>query len=135
MVTDGEDNASRESLEQAVAPAGGERPDGLHHRLAAGRALQACQARASRNGRRHRRRGFFPKDLSEVHAITSQIAHDIRNQYTIGYKPSTPQSAGGFRTVKVVAQSRGYKKLQVRTRSGYYAGQQSPSTNTQRTGQ
>lgn len=67
---------------------------------------------------------FFPKDLSEVNAITSQIAHDIRNQYTIGYKPDRPQSAGGYRTVKVAAQAKGYKKLTVRTRSGYYAGQE-----------
>jgi Ca-activated chloride channel homolog len=62
-----------------------------------------------------------------VQAITSQIAHDIRNQYTIQYKPTNPQSAGGYRTVKVEAQARGYKKLQVRTRSGYYAGQERAS--------
>ena len=74
---------------------------------------------------------FFPKDLSEVQAITSQIAHDIRNQYTIEYKPSTPQSAGGYRTVKVEAQAKGYKKLQVRTRSGYYAGQQRAAATDQ----
>jgi VWFA-related protein len=67
---------------------------------------------------------FFPKDLSEVQAITSQIAHDIRNQYTIQYKPLNPQSAGGYRTVRVAAQAHGYKKLQVRTRSGYYAGKE-----------
>jgi VWFA-related protein len=70
---------------------------------------------------------FFPNNLSEVEAITQQIAHDIRNQYTIQYKPSTPQSAGGYRTVKVLAKAPGYKNLQVRTRSGYYAGQQRAS--------
>jgi Ca-activated chloride channel family protein len=52
------------------------------------------------------------------------VAHDIRNQYIIGYKPSNPQSRGGYRTVKVEARSSGYGKLQVRTRSGYYAEQQ-----------
>jgi len=62
--------------------------------------------------------------LAEVDSITQQIAHDIRNQYTIGYKPSRPQSEGGFRSVKVEADAKGFKKLQVRTRSGYYAGQQ-----------
>jgi VWFA-related protein len=71
---------------------------------------------------------YFPKSLDEVESTCRQIAHDIRNQYTIGYKPSTPQSAGGYRTVKVEAQAKGYKKLQVRTRSGYYAGQQRAST-------
>ena len=66
---------------------------------------------------------FFPQGLAEVDSITQQIAHDIRNQYTIGYKPTKPQSEGGFRSVKVDANAKGYKKLQVRTRSGYYAGQ------------
>ena len=39
VVTDGEDNASRESLEQAIrAAARGKWPDRLHHRLARRRA-------------------------------------------------------------------------------------------------
>ena len=74
---------------------------------------------------------FFPKeDLSEVEAITQQIAHDIRNQYTIQYKPSTPQSAGGYRTVKVEATAKGYKKLQAYALTGEpgYAGQRAHLT-------
>ena len=70
---------------------------------------------------------FFPKDLSEVDNITRQVAHDIRNQYTIGYRPSTPREKGGYRTIKVEARAKGYGKLQVRTRSGYYAGQERAS--------
>ena len=50
------------------------------------------------------------------------MARDIRNQYTIGYKPSTPKNQGGYRMVKVDAKSSGHGKLVVRTRSGYYAG-------------
>jgi VWFA-related protein len=64
---------------------------------------------------------FFPSDLSQVDAVSNQVAHDIRNQYTIGYKPTTPKSEGGYRQVKVDAAAKGYKKLTVRTRSGYYA--------------
>ncbi len=64
---------------------------------------------------------FFPANVNEVEAISQQIAHDIRNQYTIGYKPSTPKTEGGYRQVKVDAVASGYKKLSVRTRSGYYA--------------
>jgi VWFA-related protein len=63
---------------------------------------------------------FFPADVNGVEAISRQIAHDIRNQYTIGYKPSTPKTEGGYRQVKVDAVD-GNKKLVVRTRSGYYA--------------
>jgi VWFA-related protein len=67
---------------------------------------------------------FFPKNLPEVDSISRQIAHDIRNQYTLGYKPSTSRTAGGYRTIRVVAHAKGFGKLQVRTRSGYYAGQE-----------
>jgi VWFA-related protein len=65
---------------------------------------------------------FFPRTLDEVDAISSSVARDIRNQYTIGYKPTTPKTVGGYRTVRVEARARGYGKLTVRTRSGYYAG-------------
>jgi len=125
VVTDGEDNASRESLEQAVRRLEEQNGPtvytiGLLGEEHSKRARRALREMAEDTGGV----AFFPKDLSEVQAITSQIAHDIRNQYTIQYKAGTPQSAGGYRTVKVEAQAKGYKKLQVRTRSGYYAGQQ-----------
>jgi len=130
VVTDGEDNASRESLEQAVRRLQVENGPtvytiGLLQEEHSKRAKRALREMAEETGGV----AFFPKDLNEVNAITSQIAHDIRNQYTIGYKPDTPQSAGGYRTVRVDAQAKGYKKLQVRTRSGYYAGQKSASSS------
>ena len=125
VVTDGEDNASRESLEQALRRLEEKNGPtvytiGLLQEERSKRARRALREMAEDTGGV----AFFPKDLSEVQAITSQIAHDIRNQYTIQYKPSTPQSVGGYRTVKVEANAKGYKRLQVRTRSGYYAGQQ-----------
>jgi hypothetical protein len=66
---------------------------------------------------------YFPKDLSEVDEISRQVARDIRNQYVIGYKPSAIQHGGVYRQVRVEARASGYKRLQVRTRSGYYATQ------------
>ena len=132
VVTDGEDNASRESLEQTLRRLEEKNGPTIYTIGLLGdehskRARRALREMAEDTGGV----AFFPKDLSEVQAITSQIAHDIRNQYTIGYKPSTPQSAGGYRTVKVEANAKGYKKLQVRTRSGYYAGQQHAATPQQ----
>ena len=35
-------------------------------------------------------------------AISRAVAHDIRNQYTIGYKPTTPKNQGGYRTALLV---------------------------------
>ncbi len=125
VITDGEDNASRESLEQALRRLEEQNGPTIYTIGLLGdehskRARRALREMAEDTGGV----AFFPSNLNEVEAITQQIAHDIRNQYTIQYKPSTPQSAGGYRTVKVEAQAKGYKKLQVRTRSGYYAGQQ-----------
>jgi len=126
VITDGEDNASRESLEQAIRTLQAENGPTVYTIGILGdehskRARRALREMAEETGGV----AFFPKDVSEVGAITSQIAHDIRNQYTIVYKPTKPQSAGGYRTVKVEVSAKGYKHLQVRTRSGYYAGRQS----------
>src|SRR5271167_2669920 len=124
VVTDGEDNASHESLEQAIRRLQEENGPtvytiGLLQEEHSKRARRALREMAEETGGI----AFFPQGLGEVEAITQQIAHDIRNQYTLGYKPTKPQSEGGFRSVKVDANAKGYKKLQVRTRSGYYAGQ------------
>ena len=132
IVTDGEDNASRESLEAAirkVAVDGGPTVYtigilGEEERGAAKRAKRALRLMAEQTGGV----SFFPDNLGEVDSISRQVAHDIRNQYTIGYKPSNPQNRGGFRTVKVEAKAPGYKHLQVRTRTGYYANEQPVKT-------
>ena len=128
VVTDGEDNASRESLEAAVrklAVDGGPTVYtigilGEEEKGAAKRAKRALRLISEQTGGV----SFFPENLGEVDAISKQVAHDIRNQYTIGYKPTNPQNRGGFRTVKVEARAPGYKHLQVRTRTGYYANDQ-----------
>ncbi len=125
VVTDGEDNASRESLEQAVRRLQEEDGPtvyaiGLLGEEKQRRARRALITIAERTGGLY----FFPKNLDEVDEISRTIAHEIRNQYTIGYKPSTPKSAGEFRTIRVEAHAKGYKQLTVRTRSGYYPGQE-----------
>jgi len=122
VVTDGEDTASRDTLEQAVraiAVDGGPTvyTIGLLGHEREKKARRALRILAEQTGGV----AFFPIDVNEVEAISQQIAHDIRNQYTIGYRPSTPKTEGGYRQVKVDAEAKGYKKLSVRTRSGYYA--------------
>jgi Ca-activated chloride channel homolog len=129
VVTDGEDNASSESLEQAIRRLQLENGPTVYSIGILGDDREAHRAKRALTALALQTGGvaFFPKDVSEVDAVSQQVAHDIRNQYTIGYKPSNPRQRGGYRSVKVEARAPGYGKLQVRTRSGYYAGQERAS--------
>ena len=51
--------------------------------------------------------------------VAHQVAHDIRNQYTLAYTPVNIALDGSFRQIKVTANGPG--RPTVRTRSGYYA--------------
>jgi len=65
-------------------------------------------------------KAFYPKELSEVHAIAQQISTDLRTQYAIGYYPSNEARDGSFRAVKVLVNS-GARRLVARSRNGYTA--------------
>jgi|SRR5450755_1762606 len=126
VVTDGEDNASNETLEQAVKHLQEENGPSVYAIGILGdeehpkRAKRALEVMAQRTGGI----AFFPKTLDEVDEISKTVARDIRNQYSIGYKPTKPRSEGGFRAVHVDAKAKGHGKMTVRTKSGYYAGVQ-----------
>ncbi|MBV9182025.1 MAG: VWA domain-containing protein [Acidobacteria bacterium] len=125
VVTDGEDDASQETLDQAVQRLQQENGPtvyaiGLLGEEKSRRAKRALEILADRTGGI----AFFPPTLDQVDEISRNVAHDIRSQYTISYAPTTPKSVGGFRTIHVDAHARPYKKLTVRTRTGYYPGQE-----------
>jgi VWFA-related protein len=125
VVTDGEDNASRTSLEAAIRRLQDEEGPTVYTITILGeekarRAKRAMQQLALNTGGI----AFFPEGVGEVDRISQQIARDIRNQYVIGYQPKRPRTDGGYRSVKVEAQAKGYRRLQVRTRSGYFPGQE-----------
>ncbi|HKT25085.1 MAG TPA: VWA domain-containing protein [Terriglobales bacterium] len=125
VVTDGEDNASTDTLEQAVRRVQDDNGPmiytigilGGEHEKRAKRALESLAINTGGVA-------FFPKDLGEVDQIARAVARDIRSQYSIYYRPTRPQEQGGFRQVKVDAHAPGYGRLQVRTRAGYYANPQ-----------
>ena len=137
VVTDGEDNASRHSLENAVEQA--QRNDAViyavgvfgdedlkHDRRAMKKARTALTQLAVATGGL----AFFPEDASDTEAICTQIARDIRNQYTLAYYPTNAAHDGSFRAVQVeILAPHGSGKLNVRTRSGYYASRALPSGN------
>jgi Ca-activated chloride channel family protein len=123
VVTDGRDNASEESLEEAVREL--QRRDGpvvymigfLDQTKQTGATMRALQTIASNTGGA----AYFPRNLAEVDTITRSIAFDIRNQYVIGYKSSNPSEGHAFHTIDVQAHDSGRRKLRVRTRTGYYS--------------
>ena len=128
VVTDGEDNASRESLEQAIRRLQRENGPTVYAIGILGeerqkRARRALSALSENTGGI----SYFPRDLDEVDTITREVAHDIRNQYIIGYKPANGKQDTGYRTVRVEAKAPGHGKLFVRTRTGYYSGQERAS--------
>jgi Ca-activated chloride channel family protein len=63
-------------------------------------------------------RSWFLADVNAITAVTPEIAHEIRNQYVIGYTSSDPTKDGKFRSIRVEVNVPG---ATVRTRSGYYA--------------
>jgi Ca-activated chloride channel homolog len=126
VITDGEDNASSTTLEETVR-----RIQDLQGPVVYSIGLLYDDTGGGREAHRARRAlemlsnetggiSFFPKNLEQVDAIAGEVAKDIREQYTIGYKSTKPASLGGFRMVRVEAKAKGYNKLIVRTRTGYY---------------
>jgi VWFA-related protein len=123
IVTDGQDNMSQETLQEAlhrVQQANGPTlyAVGLLGSGLEGPGRDALQRLADRTGGV----AYFPDTLDQVDSITRTVAHDIRNQYLIAYKPTNQNAKPGYQSLRVEARAPGYGKLTVRTRSGYYPG-------------
>ena len=128
VISDGLDNASRRSLENAVREA--QRSEAVIYAIG---IFSDADLKENR-GQMRKARGaltdlttatgglaFFPDSADDTEALCTQIAHDIRNQYTLGYNPTNSTRDGRFRSVRVdVTPPRGMGKLSVRTRTGYF---------------
>src|SRR5712692_4798193 len=97
VVTDGEDNASRKNLATCVQEA--QRSEAAIYAVgllsqeskrAAKKARQALSSLADATGGL----AFFPEAVQDTEAICTQIAHDIRNQYTLAYYPTNTAKDG-----------------------------------------
>jgi Ca-activated chloride channel homolog len=65
---------------------------------------------------------FFPKNVGDVEEVCRRIARDLRNQYTVGYKPSNEKLDGSWRKVIVkVTPPKTMPKVTVHSKKGYYA--------------
>ena len=126
IVTDGEDNASSATLEEAIRKI--QDLDGPTIYCVGLLFGEDTDKRESRHARRvletlSEQTGgvsYFPRSLKEVDAIAAEVAQDIRTQYSIAYHSTKSPTLGGYRQVHVDAKAKGYGRLQVRTRTGYY---------------
>lgn len=66
---------------------------------------------------------FFPAEGQSVSDISTIIAHDLRQQYTLAFTPEK-KSGDVYRKVHVEVTAPGLGRLQVRTRAGYFAASQ-----------
>ncbi len=123
VITDGQDNMSRETLEDAMRKLQSSKGAtlyaiGLTDQGMTRSAREALQSLAASTGGV----AFFPKSLDEVDEITREVAHDIRSQFTLTYNPG-PNIGSGYQRIQVEAKGPAHTKLMVRTRSGYYPGE------------
>src|SRR5207244_4558225 len=44
---------------------------------------------------------YFPENVADVHNICEQVAHDIRNQYTLAYYPTNARRDATFSSLTV----------------------------------
>lgn len=122
VITDGNDNASMVTLESLTKLA---QQDGTliyaigllgeEDKSEANKAKKAIKQLVDATGGQV----FYPKDVSEVEPIAHEVAHDIRNQYSIWYAPINDKLDGTFRQVKVNVKAPGNPVA--RTRLGYWA--------------
>jgi len=126
LVTDGEDNASSATLDEAIR-----RIQDLDGPVIYCVGLLFGEDENKGESRHARRvletlseetggQAYFPKSLKEVDPIAQEVANDIRTQYTIAYHSTKAPELGGYRQVHVDAKDKGFGRLTVRTRSGYF---------------
>jgi VWFA-related protein len=122
LVTDGDDNSSRRSLQDVLD---------LAQRNIVSIYAVSMNALGSRRGGTDQSdsvlqklsaetggKAFFPAKLEKLASNFKDIADELRSQYTIAYRSTNPKRDGTFRKVQIDV-----KKVQyaVRARAGYYA--------------
>jgi VWFA-related protein len=121
LLSDGEDNQSRVSREEAVEMA--QRAEVVIYTISTNtsglklRGDKILEHFADETGGK----AFFPFKIQDVADAFSQIQDELRSQYDISYKPADFTPDGKYRKIEILADNKKYK---VRSRKGYYAPRQ-----------
>jgi len=118
LLSDGDDNQSRVSREEAVEMA--QKAEVIIYTIStnsSGMRLKGDKVLehfAEETGGR----SFFPFKVQDVSDAFLQIQDELRSQYAISYKPADLQPNGKYHAIQILADNKKYK---VRSRKGYYA--------------
>jgi Ca-activated chloride channel homolog len=119
LLTDGEDNLSHVSREEAIDMA--QRAEAVIYTISTnvsgtkGAGDKVLERIADATGGR----AFFPFQIRDVVNAFSEIQEELRSQYAVSYKPADLKADGHYRAIEIVANDR--KNLRVRARRGWYA--------------
>jgi len=121
LLSDGEDNQSRVSRDEAVEMA--QRAEVIIYTISTNtsglklRGDKILEHFADETGGK----AFFPFKIQDVADAFSQIQDELRSQYAVSYKPADFAPNGKYRKIEIMADNKKYK---VRARKGYYAPRQ-----------
>jgi VWFA-related protein len=121
LLSDGEDNQSRVSREEAVEMA--QRAEVIIYTISTNtsgivtRGDKILKHFAEETGGK----AFFPFKIQDVSDAFLQIQDELRSQYAVSYKPADFTADGKYRRIEILADN---KRYIVRARKGYYAPRQ-----------
>jgi Ca-activated chloride channel family protein len=122
LLTDGEDNQSRVTREEAIEMA--QRAEVVIYPISTNvsgikmKGDKVLERFADATGGR----AFFPFKIEDVANAFSEIQDELRSQYLLAYKPANFQADGRYHSIDIVAET--HKNYKVRSRKGYYAPKQ-----------
>jgi Ca-activated chloride channel homolog len=121
LLTDGEDNQSRVTREEAIEMA--QRAEVIVYAISTNvsgmklRGDKVLERIAEATGGR----AFFPFKVEDIANFFSAVQDELRSQYAIAYRPADFRSDGRYRSIEILAANKG---LKVRARKGYFAPRQ-----------
>ncbi len=119
LVSDGGDNASTHTAEQVIADATNSDVVIYTIGLFGKDEDEANPAFMKRVAYVTGGEAFLPARPGQAASNCKRIAQTLRNEYTIGYSPSSEETTGTFRAIQVSVKTRRPDKLIARTRVGY----------------
>src|SRR6516165_10657287 len=137
LITDGEDNVSKyginkviEALKQSKVTLycvglieENDQRGGLFKKPPSKKAKEDLERFAAITGGQ----AFFPKSIDEVEDLVKNIAHDLRNHYTVTYTPTNIKLDGTYREILVkLNPPKNMGKITWHTKQGYYAPKAEP---------